>query len=90
MPAQDILDKPRPMPKWKEDYYREVILPDERGFLVCEALEHIFKVVPGSVKRERKMIIEEGKCLVEVEEDIWRVWRGYEDMEKEDEVAGRR
>jgi hypothetical protein len=83
MPAQEILDNPPPMPQWKADYYREVILPDERRFLVSDALDHIFRVSPGSVKGERKVIIEEGECLIEVGDDIWRVWREYEDRAKD-------
>ena len=78
MPAQEILDNPAPMPKWKEEYYREVILPDERRFLVSEALQHIIRVPPGSVKGERKVVIRDGKCVVEVGEEVWSVWREYE------------
>jgi hypothetical protein len=89
MPAQEILDNPSPMPKWKEDYYREVILPDERRFLVSEALEHIYRVPPQSVKWERKVVIDEGKVLVEVPESVWEVWRGYESRGKEEEGKGK-
>ena len=89
MPAQEILDNPSPMPKWKEDYYREVILPDERRFLVSEALEHIYRVPPQSVKGERKVVIDEGKVLVEVPESVWEVWRGYESRGKEEDGKGK-
>ena len=78
MPAQELLDMPAPMPKWKDDYYKEIILSDERRFLVSEALEHILRVDPGTVTGEKKVIIENGKCLVEVKEEIWKVWREYE------------
>lgn len=78
MPAQELLDMPTPMPKWKDDYYKEIILSDERRFLVSEALEHILRVDPGTVTGEKKVIIENGKCLVEVKEEIWKVWREYE------------
>lgn len=73
------------MPKWKEDYYQEIILPDERRFLVNEALDHIVRVPPGTVKGERKVVIGEGKCLIEVSEEIWGVWREYEGRGKEEE-----
>jgi len=85
MPPQKILDNPPPIPKWKEDYYKEVILPDERRFLVSEALEHIYRVGPGSVKGERKVVIGEGKCLIDVGEEVWKVWREYEERGKKEE-----
>jgi hypothetical protein len=66
------------MPKWKKDYYTDVILRDERRFLISEALDHIYRVDPGTVKGERKLIIEDGKCLIEVREEVWMVWREYE------------
>ena len=78
MPPQKVLDAPSQLPKWKQDYYREVILPDERRFLVSEALDHIFRVAPGTVRGRRRVVIEEGKPLVEVGEEVWRVWREYE------------
>jgi hypothetical protein len=66
------------MPKWKFDYYQEVVLADERRFLCSEAMEHILRVPPKSVQGERKVVIENGKCLIEVEDEVWRVWREYE------------
>lgn len=78
MPPQEALDAPSQLPKWKEDYYRDVILSDERRFLVSEALEHICRVKPGTVSGERKVVIREGKALVEVGDEVWRVWREYE------------
>lgn len=50
--------------KWRSRYYHEIILPDERRFLVSAALEHL-KVVDG-VKGEKRVIIEGGKGLFEV------------------------
>ncbi|KFX88100.1 hypothetical protein O988_09154 [Pseudogymnoascus sp. VKM F-3808] len=78
LPPQEVLDAPSQMPKWKEDYYCDVILPDEKRFLVSAALEHIFRVGPGTVKGERKVVIKEGKAVIEVGEEVWRVWREYE------------
>ncbi|KFY38589.1 hypothetical protein V495_06478 [Pseudogymnoascus sp. VKM F-4514 (FW-929)] len=78
LPPQEVLDAPSQMPKWKEDYYRDVILPDEKRFLVSAALEHIFRVGPGTVRGERKVVIREGKAVIEVGEEVWRVWREYE------------
>ncbi|OBT90526.1 hypothetical protein VE02_01056 [Pseudogymnoascus sp. 03VT05] len=78
MPPQEVLDAPSTPPKWKQDYYREVILVDEKRFLVSAALEHIFRVGPGTVEGERKVVIREGKAVVEVGEEMWRVWRECE------------
>lgn len=85
MPPQEVLDAPSTLPKWKQDYYREVILVDEKRFLVSAALEHIFRVGPGTVEGERRVVIREGKALVEVGEEVWRVWREYERRGKEEE-----
>ncbi len=78
MPPQEMLDHPPPMPAWKQAYYDEVIKVDERRFLVSEALEHIYRVGPGSVEGERKVVIDEGKPVIEVPEGVWEVWREYE------------
>lgn len=85
MLPQAVLDSPSPMPKWKEAYYKEVILPDERRFLFSEALDHIMRVPPQTVKGERKVVIDAGKSLIEVKEGVWKVWREYEAREKEEE-----
>ncbi|CZR60950.1 uncharacterized protein PAC_10846 [Phialocephala subalpina] len=85
MPPQHILDNPSPMPKWKEAYYKEVILPDERRFLFSEALDHITRVPPQTVKGERKVVIDGGRPLIEVKDEVWKVWREYEAREKEEE-----
>jgi hypothetical protein len=77
LPPQEQLDNPTKMPPWKEAYYKEVILADERRFLVSEALEHIKRVPPQSVKGERKVVIDEGKCLIEVSDEIWARWNEY-------------
>ncbi len=77
------------MEDWKKKYYEEVILVDERRFLVSEALEHIRRVPPMTVRGERKAVIEGGVCLIEVKEEVWRVWRQYEEtgmLEKGEEV----
>jgi hypothetical protein len=80
MPAQSDLDAfpPPILAKWKLAYYREVILVDERRFLVSEALEHIHRVPPMTVDGVRKVVIHDGKCLIDVPENVWEVWRGYE------------
>ena len=66
------------MPQWKKDYYAEVILKDERRLLESLATEHLVQVGEGTVKGERKVVIEDGKSLIEVEESVWEVWRGFE------------
>jgi hypothetical protein len=69
---------PASFPAWKLAYYREIILVDERRFLESEALEHVYRVPPQTVMGERRVVIEDGKCLIEVSEEVWEVWRGYE------------
>ncbi|RFU25504.1 hypothetical protein B7463_g10830, partial [Scytalidium lignicola] len=78
MPAQEILDNPPPTPQWKKDYYLEVILPDERRFLVSEALEHIKRIPPQTVTGDLRVVIENGKPLIDIPETVWELWREYE------------
>ena len=59
-PSQEEIDKPMNLPKWKGNYYRKVILVDERRFLAIEVLAHIKRLKPQSVKGERKVVIYEG------------------------------
>jgi hypothetical protein len=75
----DLHNFPPPsLAKWKLDYYREVILVDERHFLVSEAMQHIHRVPPMTVDGERKVVVHDGKCLINVPESVWGVWRSYE------------
>lgn len=67
------------MPEWVQAYYDEVVKKDERRFLVSEALEHIVRVGPRTVSGEVRVVIQEGRALVEVSEEVWGVWRGYEE-----------
>lgn len=69
---------------FKDPYYLNVILPDERRFLVSEEKLHI-KVVPlEAIAGERKVIIESGKVVTrdqEVEEalsEAGKAWRAYQ------------
>jgi len=80
MPSQsDLQNFPPPsLAKWKLAYYREVILVDERHFLVSEAMQHIHRVPPMTVEGERNVVIHDGKCLINVPESVWEVWRSYE------------
>ncbi|TKA56347.1 hypothetical protein B0A55_13030 [Friedmanniomyces simplex] len=58
-------------------YYQEVILPDERRFLLDEAFKHMKVVDAESVAGEVVEFIVDGKAVVEYEE--WRgVFGGYE------------
>lgn len=54
------------------------MVTDEKRFLVSEAMQHVRRVDEGTVVGERKVIIEDGKILVDVAEDVWKVWREYE------------
>ena len=67
-----------PMPQWKKDYYEKVILKDEKRLLESLATEHLVQVGEGTVSGERRVVIEGGKSLIEVEERVWELWREYE------------
>jgi len=57
-----------------KEYHVHVLIPDEKRFLVSEALEHIKFVEPGAVEGERIEFIVDGKPLVEYAE--WQVeWK---------------
>ena len=88
MPSEDVLKifaPDPPMPKWVQDYYEEVILVDEKRLLESLATEHIVQVDEGTVMGERKVVIQDGKSMVEVEESVWETWRKYEKKGKEEE-----
>lgn len=76
------------MPKWVQAYYDEVVKVDERRFLVSEALEHIVRMPPRTVQGTVRVVIQEGKALVEVPEGVWAVWREYEGRGREEEGKG--
>lgn len=72
-----------------EDYYRakvgkayhiSVITPDERRFLLDEALKHLQGVEPGAIDGERVEFIVEDRSTVDVEE--WQ--RLYEKVDADD------
>lgn len=77
-PPVTVNGAPAPPPQWKQDYYNEVVLADERRFLVSEARLHIQMVGPGTVRGARRVVIQEGKCVIEVSDAVWRIWRQYE------------
>jgi hypothetical protein len=88
MPSEDVLKiiaPDPPMPKWVQDYYEEVILVDEKRLLESLATEHIVQVDEGIVMGERKVVIQDGKSVIEVEECVWETWRKYEKKGKEEE-----
>jgi hypothetical protein len=59
-------------------YYREVVLVDERRFLVSEALEHVKMVDAGTVAGDLKVIIENGKVVYGLDyEENEKVWETY-------------
>ncbi|RDW58388.1 hypothetical protein BP5796_12318 [Coleophoma crateriformis] len=67
---------------WRDQYYREVVLPDERRFLESEALNHIKIVDGGSVVGDTKVVIEDGKVLIDVPDEVWKAWQEYVDRWK--------
>lgn len=78
IPPGDITKLFDGQPQWKQDYYREVVLVDERRFLVSEATKHIYELPPNTVLGEKKVVIQDGKCMIDVPENVWAVWREYE------------
>jgi beta-galactosidase beta subunit len=61
-----------------QDYYQEVVLVDERRFLISEALDHLHKLPPNTVVGEKKVVIQDGEVLIDVPERVWILWREYE------------
>ena len=74
---------PEQMAEWREKdpcymgYYQNVILADERRFLVSEALQHVKRVDPDTVTGKRVIIIQDGKALVDVGDDVMKVWNDW-------------
>ena len=59
-----------------DDYYQKVILPDERAFLISEALQHLRWMEPRTMVGDKVVIIQDGKAMVDCEEamKIWNDW----------------
>lgn len=55
-------------PKVGKAYHFDVISPDEKRFLLDEALKHLQGVEPGAVEGDRVELIVEGKSMVDVGE----------------------
>lgn len=49
----------------EREYYEEIILPDERKFLLDEARVHMLVLAAGSVEGERVEVIKDGIAVVE-------------------------
>lgn len=50
-------------PEGGNKYFQEMVLRDERRFLISEALEHYKMVDGGTVTGDRKVIVEDGKVV---------------------------
>jgi hypothetical protein len=62
-------------------YSEEVIVPDEKRFLLSEAVEHMKVVGNGTIEGERIEFIVDGKATVEYGK--WQaVWEEYESQER--------
>jgi hypothetical protein len=72
-------------PGWISAYYRDVVVADERRFLVSEAQLHYKRVGPGRVNGERRVVMQDGKCMIQVGDEVWRVWREYEARGREEQ-----
>jgi len=51
---------------------------DERKFLDRSSPEWFKRVDPGTVEGDRKVIIQDGKSLIEVPREVMAIWRKYE------------
>jgi hypothetical protein len=58
-------------------YYLQVVMPDEKRFLLDEALKHLQGVEPGAVDGDRVALIVDGRAVVDVGE-WWGVWKEVE------------
>jgi len=59
------------------DYYKEVVIVDEKRYLDREVAEWFKRVELGTVDGDRKVIIKGGKSLTEVPEEAIGVWREF-------------
>ena len=48
----------------EREYYEEMILPDERKFLLDEARRHMVVVAAGSVEGKRVEVIKDGEMVL--------------------------
>lgn len=66
-------------------YYDNVILPDERRFLLSEAKAHMLVVEPGTVIGDRTVFIQDGKPMIGYEQvmEQWTGWEGYKKVDLE-------
>jgi hypothetical protein len=77
--------------KWTYDYYHEVVQVDERRCLEDEAMKQLEIQPPlpaGTVSGRREVIIRDGKCVVEIPESVWEVWRQYEKRGEGEQAKG--
>lgn len=72
-------DPSTPDPEWLNDYYREVVMVDEKRFLDRDAEVWFKRVEPGTVEGKKRVIVEGGKSLIEIPEQVIRVWKEYEE-----------
>ncbi|ATZ51321.1 hypothetical protein BCIN_06g07320 [Botrytis cinerea B05.10] len=81
-------DTPEATPElsWKSAYYQDIIVADERRFLISEALDHVKIVETGLITGERKVIIENGKSMIDIDRDVLDVWEEYKRNEETREL----
>jgi hypothetical protein len=65
-------------PKIGKKYHLEVISPDEKRFLLDEALKHLQGVEPGAVDGDRVELIVDGRAVVSVVGEWQEVLDGTE------------
>ncbi len=70
--ATDSIFEEGASPRFGGRYWDEVILPDERGFLLSEAMSHAVFVEVGAVQGDRTEFIVDGNAKVDFGEWQWR------------------
>jgi len=70
------LDSWAPDPQWLIDYYKEVVIVDEKRYLDREVAEWFKRVELGTVDGDRKVIIKGGKSLIKVPEEAISILEG--------------
>jgi hypothetical protein len=87
--TMDVLYPEKYAAAFQDPYYLNVILPDERRFLVSEAMEHIKLVPAGTIDGDRKVIIDGRKATIindslaqHAQVEALKAWRRYQEHER--------
>jgi hypothetical protein len=71
------MESPESMQGWlSHPYFVDIILADEKNFLISPAYSHAKMLADGTVQGDRKVMIEDGKAVVDYEDGLkaWKEW----------------